>query len=77
MSKAKYRCKICGYKGKEFIFELNCFGYCLASNSGDPEYNGKPPVWVENKGLGDAEIGEIVGCPRCHAWGNDKFEIIH
>lgn len=76
MSKTKYRCKICGYSGRKFIFELNDFDYCLASNTDEPKYMGKSPVWLEDKGLGEAEIGEIVGCPKCHAWGNDKFEII-
>lgn len=76
MTKRKYRCKICGYGGEKFVFEFNDFGYCLASNSNEPEYVGKAPAWVENKGLGEAEIGEIVGCPKCHAWGNDKFEMI-
>jgi hypothetical protein len=72
----KYRCKICGYSGKEFIFEMDDFSYCLASNRSEPEYMGKPPEWLEDKGPGEAIIGEIVGCPRCHAWGNDNFEII-
>lgn len=76
MSKTKYRCKICGYMGSKFIFELNDYTYCLASNSEKPEYLGKAPAWVENKGLGEVKIGEIVGCPKCHSWGNDNFEAV-
>lgn len=77
MTKAKYRCKNCGYSGNKFIFEFTDFGYCFASNSDEPEYLGKPPLWVEHKGLGEAKIGEVIGCPRCHAWGNHNFEIIN
>lgn len=76
MSTVKYRCKICGYKGKKFIFELNDHSYCLASNTEEPEYIGEPPVWVKNKGVGDAKVESIVGCPKCRAWGEDRFEII-
>ena len=70
----KYRCKKCGYRGKELIFQFNDYGYCLASNKKEPEYLGTVPRWVGGKG--DAEIGEPVGCPKCCSWGVDNFEII-
>lgn len=76
MNKSKYKCKICGYSGEVFIFEFSDFTYCLASNSDEPEYIGKPPKWVKSKGLGEAKIGEIIGCPKCRSWGKDKFELI-
>ena len=72
----KYKCKNCGYNGPDFIFQLNDYGYCVATNSDDPEYKGEPPEWVNSKGYGEAKIGEPVGCPKCFAWGVDKFEII-
>ena len=55
MSKAKYRCKNCGYEGKKFIFQFNDYGYCVASNEEEPEYLGRAPKWAES---GEAEIGE-------------------
>ncbi|MBM3118046.1 MAG: hypothetical protein FJ006_00585 [Chloroflexi bacterium] len=70
----KYKCSICGYSGSELIFELNDYTYCLASNEEDPEFIDNCPTWVNDNGPGDSEIGEPVGCPKCHAWGVDKFE---
>lgn len=32
--------------------------------------------WVKERGLGDAEIGNPVGCPKCHAWGVGRFREI-
>ena len=72
----KYKCKNCGYAGEGLIFEFSDCGYCVASNSEDPEYLREVPNWVKEKAVGDAEIGEPVGCPKCHAWGVDNFEII-
>lgn len=72
----KYKCKNCGYSGDELIFQFNDYGYCLASNEEEPEYIGDVPKWVKDKAVGDAEIGEPVGCPKCHAWGSYNFEII-
>ncbi len=37
----KYKCKKCGYKGKEFIFQYDEYRYCVASNEEDPEYISK------------------------------------
>jgi len=73
---SKYRCKNCGYQGKRLIFQFNDYGYCIATNSEEPEYISDMPRWVKNKGVGDAEIGEPVGCPKCHVWGVDNFEIL-
>jgi hypothetical protein len=61
---AQYRCLNCGYDGGELICQFNDYTYCVASNEEDPEF------------IGDAEIGQPVGCPKCHAWGVDKFEEI-
>lgn len=73
----KYLCKNCGHQGEKLIFELNDYVYCLATNfPEDPEYLAESPQWVRDKEFGSAEIGNPVGCPKCHAWGNDKFEII-
>lgn len=72
----KYRCINCGYKGKGLIYPFTDYGYCLASNDEESEYISDVPQWVKDKGVGEAEIGEPVGCPKCHAWGVDKFEII-
>ncbi|MBN2187504.1 MAG: hypothetical protein JW732_08685 [Dehalococcoidia bacterium] len=72
----KYRCVICGYNGDELIYQFNEYGYCLASNEEDPEFIGNCPTWVEKEGFGEAEIGEPVGCPECHAWGVDKFQLV-
>jgi|GEM_PF-6100920 len=32
------------------------------------------PDWAEGKD--DVEIGEPIGCPKCHNFGVDNFEII-
>ena len=71
----KYRCKSCGYKGRNLIFEFNDYGYCVATNREEPDYVGVVPKWVEGKA--DAEIGEPAGCPKCHGWGVHNFEIIN
>lgn len=72
---AKYRCKNCGYRGRKLIFQFNDYGYCIATNEEKPEHlSCEVPNWV--KWTGDAEISEPVGCPKCHAWSVDNFEII-
>ena len=71
----KYRCKNCGYSGDKFVFQFNEHTYCIASNGEEPEFIDCCPEWVREKEVGDAEIGEPVGCPRCHAWGVSEFEI--
>lgn len=71
----KYRCKNCGYSGEELIFEFNDYSYCVSSNEEEPEYISDVPKWVKDKGFGDSKIGEPVGCPKCHVWGVDNFEI--
>ena len=71
----KYKCSICGYAGDKLVFQVNDYTYCLASNEEEPEFIDGPPDWVKDKGVGDTEIGEPVGCPRCHAWGMDEFQI--
>lgn len=72
----KYRCSSCGYRGKKLIFQFNDYSYCLGSNEEEPGYISDGPKWVKDKGSGEAEIGEPIGCPKCYAWGSDKFEII-
>lgn len=72
----KYKCLSCGYSGEELIHQCNDYSYCLASNEEEPEFIDGCPTWVKEKGLGDTEIGEPVGCPECHAWGVDNFEVI-
>ena len=73
----KYKCKSCGYQGKKLIFQFNDYGYCVASNEGEPEYINVVPKWIRDKiVVGDAEIGEPVGCPKCHGWGVGNFEMI-
>ncbi len=72
----QYRCKKCGYIGKKLIFQFDDFGYCVATNKLESEYIEKPPKWVIDKGFGEAEIGEPVGCPKCYVWGVDNFETI-
>jgi len=72
--RGKYKCLNCGYNGNELIFQLNDYAYCVASNKEEPEYFGIAPEWARDKG--DAEIGEPVGCPKCHAWGVNNFEPI-
>lgn len=75
MISPKYKCKNCGYKGNKLIFQFNDSGYCTATNEEEPEYvSCEMPAWVKQEG--DAEIGEPVGCLKCHAWGIDNFEII-
>ena len=67
----------CGYKGRKFIFQFTDYAYCIASNDEEPEYLDSAPKWIDKHcSGGDAEIGEPVGCPKCHAWGVGNFEII-
>ncbi|MEO0083038.1 MAG: hypothetical protein ABIK33_01440 [candidate division WOR-3 bacterium] len=73
---AIYKCLNCGYQGRKFIFQFNNYGYCVASNTIEPEYLSEAPKWVKDKGLGDAEIGKPVGCPKCHSWGVNNFIVI-
>ncbi len=70
----KYKCKNCGYNGDELIFQFSDYTYCVASNEDDPEYIDVHPDWVIE---GDGEIGEPVGCPKCHTWGVGNFEDIN
>ena len=70
----KYRCINCGYKGKNLIYTFSDYGYCVASNNEESEYVSDVPQWVKDKAFGEAEIGEPVGCPKCHAWGVNNFE---
>ena len=70
---AKYKCKSCGYSGNKLIFQFTDYTYCVASNEDDPEFINSAPKWVEDMGGGDAEIGEPVGCPKCHVWGDNNF----
>lgn len=58
------------------MFQFNDYGYCLASNGEAPDYLGDAPDWVKQQGVGDAGIGDPVGCPSCHTWGLDNFEKI-
>ncbi len=71
----KYQCLICGYSGNNLIYEFNDYNYCLASNEEEPEFIDDCPAWIKDRALGEAEIGNPVGCPECLAWGTDKFEI--
>ena len=71
----QYRCLNCGYNGDGLIYQVNDYSYCVASNEEDPEFIDDYPAWVKDKGFGEAEIGEPVGCPKCHAWGVDKFQV--
>ncbi|HHT9119084.1 MAG TPA: hypothetical protein ACFYD3_00875 [Candidatus Hypogeohydataceae bacterium YC41] len=71
-----YKCRTCGYKGDELIFQFVDNSYCVASNAEEPEYKGDIPKWVKDKGVGEAEIGDPVGCPKCRAWGVHNFENI-
>jgi len=73
---ANYKCKNCGYTGHELVFQFTDYTYCVATNEEEPEYISKPPNWVTDKAVGDAEVGEPVGCPKCHAWGVSNFERI-
>ena len=72
----QYKCKNCGYVGRDLIFLFNTYGYCVATNAEEPEYLSELPDWVIDKAVGDAEIGEPVGCPKCHSWGTSNFERI-
>ena len=71
---ARYRCLNCNYSGDELIYQFTDYTYCVASNNEEPDFIGDCPIWVQ--GFGEAEIGQPVGCPECHAWGVDKFEEI-
>ena len=71
----QYRCSNCGYSGDKLVYQFNDYTYCVASNDEEPDFIDGCPAWVNDKGLGDAEIGEPVGCPECHAWGVDKFQV--
>jgi predicted Zn-ribbon and HTH transcriptional regulator len=72
---AKYKCKNCGYSGNKLIFQFTDYTYCIASNNKEePEFLTSVPKWVEDKGVGEASIGEPVGCPKCHSWGINNFE---
>lgn len=73
---AKYRCIECGYDGDNLVFSLTDYTYCVATNEEDPEYVEEAAEWIETKSVGYEEIGEPIGCPVCHAWGEDKFVII-
>jgi len=73
---AKYKCLKCGYTGDELVFQFSDYGYCVATNSLEPDYIGSAPEWVLARGVGEAEIGEPVGCPACHAWGTANFEVV-
>lgn len=73
---AKYQCQNCGYKGPELVFQLTDYTYCIATNDDEPEYRANIPDWVIHKAVGEAEIGEPVGCLKCHAWGATNFEMI-
>lgn len=76
MNKPQYKCIKCGYSGDKFIFQFSDYTYCIASNKEEPEFIDGCPEWVYENVIGDAEIGEPVGCPKCHAWGINNFEII-
>ena len=70
-----YRCRKCGYQEK-FIYQFTDYTYCVATNPSPedaegPEYIEPAPDWVT---FGDAEIGDPVGCPNCHAWGVGEIE---
>lgn len=71
----KYACRNCGYNGEEFIYEFIDYSYCTASNEEEPGYLDSAPLWVSDKASGEAEIGEPVGCPKCHTWGVNNFEL--
>ena len=72
----RYKCLNCDYNGNELVYQFNEYNYCVASNEQDPEFIRGCPSWVADKGIGEAIVGEPIGCPRCHAWGLDKFEPI-
>ena len=72
----KYKCKNCGYIGNKLVFQFTDYSYCVATNAQEPKYISEPPDWVKNRKFGDAEIGEPVGCPKCHNWGIENFGIM-
>lgn len=76
--KKKYRCTNCGYAGNKLIYQFNDYTYCVATNEEEPEFVNSAPRWIDEFtfGGGEAEIGEPVGCPKCHAWGVHTFEEI-
>lgn len=74
--KKKYRCINCGYAGNRLIYQFTDYTYCVATNEEEPECLGEAPKWINKYTTGEAEIGEPVGCPKCHAWGVGKFEEI-
>lgn len=76
MNKLKYKCIKCGYSGDKLVFQFNDYTYCVASNEEEPEFITCCPDWVAEKVIGDAEIGKPVGCPKCHTWGVNNFEIV-
>jgi hypothetical protein len=74
----KYKCLNCGYSGSKLIFQFTDYTYCIATNdTEEPEYINKYPEWIKKHCFGgipgEAEIGEPVGCPKCHAWGVSNF----
>jgi rubredoxin len=71
---AQYKCSNCGYSGDKLIYQFTDYTYCVASNEEEPAYIEDRPDWVKDRDFGDAEIGQPVGCPECHAWGVSKFE---
>lgn len=71
-----YKCKKCGYKGQKLIFQYNDYNYCFASNEDNPDFIDDSPKWVKDLSCGESEIGEPIGCPKCHAWGDGSFEMI-
>ena len=71
-----YKCTNCGYKGSKLIFQFTDYTYCVASNEDEPEFINSAPRWVADIDAGEAEIGEPVGCPKCHIWGVSNFEIV-
>lgn len=71
-----HKCKNCGYQGAELIFQFNDYSYCVATNEETPAYVSSTPRWVTGKSLGEADIGEPVGCPKCKCWGVDNFELL-
>ena len=73
---AKYKCKQCGYKGKDMVYEFNLYTFCVASNDEEPEYISDAPDWIRREGYSEADIGNPIGCPRCHALGEDNFQLI-
>lgn len=71
---SKYKCKNCGHQCTKFVFQFNEYSYCIASNTAEPEFISDAPKWVKEKGVGEAKMGEPVGCLKCHAWGIHNFE---